>query len=207
MKERPIIFSGEMVKAILDGRKTQTRRVIIPQPNYRPYLQQDAFYVKNFGYIGVKNKSALEAHLSCPYGQVGDRLWVKETWQAGCEWDDEKPSQIDPLCGGADINYIADGIKFFDEGWGKIRSSYFMPKWAARIWLEITNIRVEKLRDISGKDAQKEGWPRHQEIFPSINTEYKAKSWFAMLWNQINVKRGYGWDTNPWVWIIEFKKL
>lgn len=169
MKERPIIMSSESVRAILDGRKTQTRRVVKRQD--KPIRLKD-----------------------CPYGKVGDKLWAKETWRPHEEFEDAQVLYL----------YKADYPSGLNVHW---KSSRFMPKKAARIWLEITNIRVERVQDISGGDAQKEGWSREQEMFPTINTDYKAKNWFQTLWDSLNAKRGYDWDKNSWVWVIEFRQM
>jgi len=182
-KEHPILFTGDMVRAILDGRKTQTRRVI-KNPQRLEGLMLEG-----------------EAGEWCPYGVVGDRLYVRETWCAGIEWDDEKPSEIDPLCGGNDIFYLANGEK--PEGYGKTRPNIFMPKWAARIWLEITGIRVERVQEISEEDATAEGVMR----LTTYRTETPMIDMFRHLWNVINANRGYGWDVNPWVWVVEFKRV
>lgn len=122
MTEKHIPFSGPMVRAILEGCKTQTRRVRRgDEPKYR----------------------------------VGDHLWVRENYAVGVEWDDEKPSEIDPLCGGADIWYMADGPK--PAMYGKTRPSIFMPRWASRITLEVTGVRVGRVQDISEEDVLSEG--------------------------------------------------
>jgi len=167
MKEQPILFSSEMVKTILDGRKTQTRRVIKPQPNSG--VRQSPF-VKS----GLEDGHGRE--IKCPYGQPGDLLWVKETWN-GTQ--------------GEGVAYRATNPEMNGEPW---KSSRFMPRWASRITLEIVNIRVERLQEIKPLDAVAEGMDpdRHSVIE------------FRNLWNAINGKRGYGWDINPWVWVIEF---
>lgn len=192
--EHPILFSGEMVRAILDGRKTQTRRIIKPQPE--KILPQEGWYEL------------------CPYGKVSDRLWVRENIRTLCY-----EGRTDFEYGSFLIEYIADGkiIRCPDknEGWWRhnwhIRpattiSSRFMPKWATRIWLEITGIRVERVQEISGENAQKEGWPRDQELYPMMNTGHKAKRWFRFLWDSLNTERGFGWNVNPYVWVISFRK-
>jgi len=188
-KEHPILFTGDMVRAILDGRKTQTRRVI-KNPQRLEGLMLEG-----------------EAGEWCPYGVVGDRLYVRETWCAGIEWDDEKPSEIDPLCGGNDIFYLANGEK--PEGYGKTRPNIFMPKWAARIWLEITGIRIERVQEISESDILEEG--TFTRNYPDLAQSKPQLQWvwdkFNKLWDSINAKRGYGWDVNPWVWVVEFKRV
>src|SRR5262245_50360133 len=142
MKERPILFSGEMVKAILDGRKTQTRRLIMHQG--RP-LDDFAFYEVD----GDEVRTESGKQLKCKYGQPGDRLWVRETWRVfgghQYEYQQHQPSVL----------YRADFDLFDEEGaW---RPSIFMPRWASRITLEITKVRVERLDGISEEDAMAEG--------------------------------------------------
>jgi len=212
MSERPIIFNSEMVRAILDGRKTQTRRVIKPQP-------VDAREVESEEWPGGY----------CLYGQIGDRLWVRETF---ChKWDNEGPvfnedGDYDTSC----VWYRAttpDVVKL-DEDCEEVylkdgspaspwMPSIHMPRWASRIQLEITDIRVERVQETSEEDAKAEGCEtslraylhgRHRkgDAVPLNGVlEPSYRNTFAGLWNSINVKRGYGWDVNPWVWIVEFK--
>ena len=189
MAEHPIICTSDSVRGILDGRKTQTRRIINPQPVV-------------FDRAGQPDYANLTDHKK--KWRICDTLWVRETWQAGIEWDDEKPGDIDPLCGGNDINYIADG-KNPTEGWGKVRPSIFMPRWAARIFLEITNIRVEEIQDIDAVEAEAEGIRRPKRLCPDRHDEYILER-FQRLWDSINAKRGYGWDENLWVRVVEFRK-
>lgn len=151
--EKPILFSGEMVNAILAGRKTMTRRV-------------------------VKN----DAH--CPYAS-GDTLWVRETFAVNC-------------VGGQDfLFYRADSYP--DGDGAPWKPSIFMPRKYSRITLRITDVRVERLQDISEDDAIAEGI----EPDPHVSTWLK----FALLWNRINEERGFGWDTNPWVWVVRFERV
>jgi hypothetical protein len=184
MTEKHIPFSGPMVRAILEGCKTQTRRVRRgDEPKYR----------------------------------VGDHLWVRENYAVGVEWDDEKPSEIDPLCGGADIWYMADGPK--PAMYGKTRPSIFMPRWASRITLEVTGVRVGRVQDISEEDVLSEGteqvaWESKdyreytcmwRDCASAIRTRRRTE--FRRIWDSINAKRGYGWDTNPWVFVYEFRRI
>ena len=187
MAERLMIFSGDSVKAIQDGRKTMTRRVIKPQPKYRAYFQKDAFHIPNFGYIVASNTCALLEHLKCPYGQVGDVLWAKEKHA-----------------------FSGNGVFFPDSCDGTVHiawtSSRFMRKEYARIWLEITGIRVEKTQDIMEQDAEAEGVDMmHLDDLGQTFKSYRRG--FQSLWDSINTKRGYSWDKNPWVWCISFKRL
>ena len=226
MKERPILFNGEMVRAILDGRKTQTRRV-----------------VKNSN--GDYNAHGIQTLFRCPLGQPGDRLWVRETWQVakesldyetGCEydlfpWDAELYGNPEEHLHGnprggtkAALFYKADGEErnpgnFYDAigvngktllkkeiNW---RPSIHMPRWASRITLEITGVRVERLQDISAEDAKAEGVqpPNLPPEISGVAGDYVAdeRTSFAILWNRIN---GAGsWAKNPWVWVVEFKRV
>jgi hypothetical protein len=213
MKERPIIFSGEMVQAILEGRKTQTRRVIKPGKYWWGGFQCKWYGIHpGGGWHGVG--SSYEADIPeyakepcgdkgfpCPYGQIGDRLWVRERW-----WMDEDEQPV--------IFYTAT------DKWSDIpmKSSIFMPRWASRITLEIINIRVERVQDISSTAAKAEGIQALQlqdendpsawwESAPGVNQARTAVWSFQKLWDSINTKRGYSWEPNPWVWVIEFKRI
>ena len=133
----------------------------------------------------------------CPFGKVGDRLWVRETWKTDHIWDDVKPSLIPS---DQSVFYTADdsfsGIVAFD--WGKTRPNIFMPRWACRLVLEITDVRVERLQDISEEDAFAEG------IFNAgvgACPEFDLTKQFQELWNSIY----NNWNSNPWVWVVEFK--
>jgi len=216
MSEKPILFTAEMIRAIYAGRKTVTRRVnTIENPGYYKdaTLLTDGTY--RFNGYGIADFKFYK-----PRYQVADLLWVKETYCHGIEWDDCKPSEVDPLCGGSDICYFADGGRP-TEGWGKKRSPLFMPKWAARLWLEVVSVRPERLQDITEEDAKLEGirgysahgggthfnpvmiYPAFPEKGGGFSTAIEA---FECLWDSINAKRGYPWESNPWVWRIEFKE-
>ncbi len=200
-KETGLICTGENVRRILAGIKSQTRRVVKPQPEYREYLGQDALYDEDYGYVGVKNSKIFEY---CPYGKVGDRLWVRESFQI-------EDYTFRRNCVGG--KYLADNKEFWTEVYLReydliknrkfplrATSGRFMYKSLARIWLEITGVRVERAQDISESDAVAEGIDK--DLLPCSPYEL-----FANLWDSINAKRGYGWDTNCWVWIIEFRQL
>lgn len=177
-KERPILFSGPMVRAILDGRKTQTRRIIKPQPPRQPIC--DAYDGKWY----VEGETWLR---SCPYGQPGDRLWVRETYRQG-------PSGIE---------YRADSDAFPLPPW---RPAIHMPRWASRINLEITAICVERLRSIPLADIEAEGIPYNPMGQKNYrNDGYQRTLDFQWMWDEINDKRGFGWHANPWIWVVSFR--
>jgi hypothetical protein len=216
--ERPILFSTPMVKAILEGRKTQTRRVTKPQA-------EDA--AEDDVLIGGRWKPIQSV---CPYGQVGDRLWVRGThyrfglWvkngftKTGRQKWTFRPSRESPGLDG--LHYQDNSPAYVHPnrdrnlvGWFK-RPSIFMPRWASRITLEITAIRVERVQDISEEDAGKEGiYPNsilRDDCYHWIKKDsgyMSAKSAFRILWDSINAKRGYSWADNPWVWVIEFRRI
>jgi hypothetical protein len=182
MKERPILFSGPMVRAILEGRKTQTRRVVKPQS---AILTDEMARV-----LGVQPPAQQNAPvISCPYGVPGDRLWVRETYA----WSgDSSIPEADRIASG-EVWYRADGGRGGGIRW---RPSIFMPRWASRILLEITDVRVERLQDISDDDCRAEGYDR-SHAFP--------REWFARLWASIN---GTGsWAANPLVWVVSFQRV
>jgi hypothetical protein len=204
VKERPILFSGAMVRAILDGKKTQTRRMV-----NRTALQMlhEGFTP---GYVAGPGNAAW-----CPYGSVGDRLWVRETFaieQGGYgTWL--------PDANVGTIHYAADGgsppIEPLQHGFrtGRWRPSIFMPRNVSRIDLELVNVRIERLQDISHEDAIAEGvdvWidslPQEQRSGDIRKERLTLKQLaYSYLWDAINEKRGFGWDKNPWVWVVEFK--
>ncbi len=225
MKERPILFSASMVRAILDGSKTQTRRVVksvltlieakssadwatalagndcyateptkeeIDQKAKNLHGRLFPFATKELGLIAFQ----------CPYGQPGDQLWVRENWQVGDIWDGTKPSLLTPR---HDILYPADGSYRSGKalaGMGKVRPSIFMPRWACRIQLEIVSVRVERLRDITEQDALAEGVVQEQ-VTPTVKRT--AYSEFKNLW--CSISGGDSWDVNPWIWVVEFKRV
>jgi hypothetical protein len=188
-KERPILFSAPMVCAILDGSKTQTRRVVKPVRRYehnnicRPDLVEDPYAV---WWHGVSEN--VGCFQICPYGTPGDRLWVRETWAyerdgTGCPDD-------------TGILYRATDPGWDDEETGlRWRPSIHMPRRAFRILLEITDIRVQRLQEISEEDARAEGYDPQSTDFPAL--------WFHGLWDTIH---GSGaWHANPWVWAITLR--
>lgn len=182
-RERPILFKGEMVRAILDGRKTQTRRVVKPQPKYGAFncdCDWDVYWYEN----------DKEIHVRCPYGQPVDRLWVRETWTNA---DGEK-----------DIRYRAEERAICCDALYRWRPSIHMPRWASRITLEITSVRVERLQDISEEDAKAEGVSAM--LVPPDGGSWPYAQGFEYLWNSL-AKPGSTWANNPWVWVIEFKRV
>lgn len=206
-KERPILFSGPMVRAILDGKKTQTRRVLKPQPDFSEGggCWYPTVPISLTGRATGALHYANESHFRrgapidfCPYGQAGDRLWVRETWRCfgGREYEYQREQKA--------IVYAATA-ELIDSGpW---RPSIFMPRWASRLTLEIVSVRVERLKDISHEDAVAEGCYRIEpcEAYPHGNSWGRAG--YAALWQSINGKTGpKSWDENPYVWVIEFKK-
>lgn len=202
MKERPILFSGPMVRAILEGRKTQTRRVLKDEW-FHGCLTGDCPHIHQRECDACL---AEYANTECPYGVPGDRLWVRETFRLRADQDEKPPSQ-DWWKSGA--WYCVDGN---DEpsgcggGAGKKRPAIFMPRWASRITLDITNIRVQQLQDITEEDAKAEGVQMPDRI-PEPPKWWSYKQEYQYLWNAINAKRGFGWETNPWVWALTFKKI
>jgi hypothetical protein len=186
-KERPIIFSGPMVRALLDGKKTQTRRIVKPQA---AVLTDEL--ARGLGVQPPAQQN--HAVVPCPYGQPGDRLWVRETWK-------ENPA-IDFGNGhGAPLYRATWGNADTGDRW---RPSIHMPRWASRITLEITNVRVQRLQEISEEDALAEGVDRPKSSDPRSVAELTL--WrFRELWESIHGPDS--WDANPWVWAITFKKL
>jgi hypothetical protein len=160
MTERPILFKGEMVRAILDGRKTQTRRVMKVQPypdsivtveHYHPTVIDRHGDMQPGPEIFGAHWDDGEYGCRSPYGAPGDMLWVREAWRAWSQYDDWPPSRLPP---GVDVQYIADASAPWSS---RYRSPRYMPRWASRITLRITDIRVERLQDISEDNARTEG--------------------------------------------------
>ncbi|NHZ94590.1 hypothetical protein [Massilia sp. CCM 8734] len=208
MKERPILMNAPMVRALLDGSKTQTRRIMKPQLVYGDvcglfpswYLPNKA---RTGGTLYPNGKDTILA--MCPYGDPGDQLWVRETFQPlfadGREHGADAPDW--ETGEGYTVTYPAtDAVVEWIDGDDNITSgckpSIHMPRWASRIQLEIVSVRVERLNDCSEADAKEEG------INPAtcVHEYYDG---YAKLWNEIN---GAGsWESNPWVWVIELQRI
>lgn len=197
MKERPIIFSAPMVRAILEGKKTQTRRIMKHQ-----VCEPGIVEIDSAGYcMIVKDNGVKIQGWHCPYGKVGEKLWVRETWSKA-----KSP-------GSSHIFYRSDGdvsgkqlaIHYIEreKNW---RPSVFMPRHASRITLEITGVRVERLNDISEEDSIAEGCDESKSDSAISQGWYeKPRRAFMRRWEFIN---GAGsWAKNPWVWVIEFKRV
>lgn len=200
--EKPIIFSAEMVQAILEGRKTQTRRVA--KGTFRKFEGGYSFNGK-----GLR----LTKEFFCPYGQPGDRLWVKEKVVVDRFGFPSVPLWAAKYNGG-EIRFHTPAEVHKTDPVG-VYSPRFMPRWAARLFLEIVEVRVEKLQDISNDDAVAEGVEFDEEhgngwkeygpgAWPGVAAWVEAKDSFMNLWQVINGKRA-PWASNPWVWVIEFK--
>lgn len=226
LKERPILFSAPMVRAILDGRKSQTRRVMKHQPpddvapitvaRYHPtIIDRHGDEAPGDEVFGAYSEDGVWG-CKCPYGEPRDRLWVRETWRGVVEIN--PPGKTTEL---GVARYVPDQeycrrVEYQatherdSEPW---RPSIHMPRWASRITLEITGVRAERLQSISEDDAIAEGVdgpmcaaavgraPSRHKLLPA------AVHGYAHLWDSLNSGRGQGWDTNPWVWVVEFKRV
>lgn len=232
MKERPILFSAEMVKAILAGRKTQTRRVIKPQPK-DTIIGDDGQWLPGDGHSGngwylAHNEYPEDGSIfyNCPYGKPGDRLWVRETWTISQkkpdgyvityreDWDNGPPLRSNIFVEKSSMNdkQIEQAERFFKKtmAW---HPSIHMPRWASRINLEITAIRVQRVQDINKVDCEAEGIKKFAGYYKLyFNNGIKGETdspilSFQSLWDSINAARDFSWDSNPWVWVIEFKQI
>jgi len=223
MKNHPIIFSGPSVLAILEGRKTQTRRVVKPQPVRVSGMHDldaepgetvifNGWPTKLVESRGKWKRAAGELTpqaKKCPYGQPGcSILWVREAW---CDIRD----------GGfdRDVAYRADALnrnrqedgdsqRIREEFGYKYRPSIHMPRWACRLFLEVTEVRVERLQEITPEDAKSEGMrvklPRRRSLTDREVFERRVVEFYREQWDSLNAKRGFGWETNPWVWVVSF---
>ena len=194
--EKPILFSAPMVRAILGDKKTMTRRVAKLNSAGRGRLRG-----RNWRYDDP------DATCACPYGRPGDLLWVREAWRTLPIYDARKPTD---LATNTAIQYAAYGAVVNGpapaDGWGRLRPGMFMPRWASRINLEITWVGVERLQDISERDAIAEGAPESITKY-GMTSRYKyRRESFVELWDDINFARA-PWAGNPWVWVVEFKRL
>jgi len=218
-KKRPILFQGAMVRALLDGSKTQTRRICKSQPYsngyhfdgheilcHNDYLPPSAMLMDAKGYT-TSNMEGWEAE--CPYGQPGECLWVRETFLdtqgTGIEHRDESGlhHRYAFAADCAPGSYGDQARKGYGLKW---KPSIHMPRAASRILLEIVSVRVELLQDISEADAAAEGWQRRPAVSddPEVHAD-AARDWYRDLWESIN---GVGsWGANPWVWAVEFKRV
>ncbi len=210
MTVRPIAFTGPMVKALLDGRKTQTRRVLKTQPSG----QWDAMFCNDGDwYTGDALTGARIQKLKVPYA-IGDLLYVRECWRTPESLDHLSPRQIAERCD--ELGYRgywcprvteADGLTHQwseedgfrdDEPTGRLRAAMHMPRWATRLTLKVTDVRVERVQEISLSDAMNEG------VSGVVNADGDARRRFCRLWDSINEARGFGWEVNPWVVAISF---
>lgn len=173
-RERPILFSAPMIRAILSGSKSQTRRVVKPQP-----------WILAGELLCWKDDALTPEEMAqrCPYGMPGDRLWVREAWCASSAHNGLPPRDIPP---GDSVEFLADGPTRVLTG--RSRRAFHMPRWACRILLEVTGVRVERLGQISDEDARCEGVANAAE--------------FQALWRNINNQ----WEPEQWVWVIQFQK-
>lgn len=223
MKERPILFSAPMVRAILAGTKTQTRRVCKPAQSHAlsavvevpdPQERGQVYGGSHFG------DEEGDVRFASPYGQPGDRLWVRETWLnlqgTGIERVTGDPSRYAYAADTPSGSHGDECRKNYGLKW---RPSIHMPRWASRITLEITSVRVERLQNISEADARAEGivsrrigTGRCTGLRNAFGLACDESAWavdarqaYGHLWDQVN---GPGsWEANPWVWVVEFRRV
>lgn len=223
MKEFPMFFNDEMVRALLDGRKTQTRRPVAKVSADNCLVIRKASRNRDGIYTHVMDAPK---HGLCPFGSVGDRIWVREAWsqlgnEDGCpiDWDGnlvkeggQEAARIyrascEQKVGDYGLWSIPDDAdwkphtenELFDGGW---TPSIHMPRWASRILLEITDVRVERVSSISNDDAGKEGYPANPAPYGG---EMDKWLWFRQLWDGLYPEQTF--KVNPWVWVIEFKRI
>lgn len=231
MKEHPILFSEEMVKTILEGRKCQTRRIVKaatddsgcaasvhPDGSGRGWI---AWWPRQVSAEETRKLYPGENGFKCPYGEPGDRLWVREPFglRKVITVQGEMKDIVDfegPLPESKPHDYFLAHKESWKGGLIKWRSPIHMPRWASRISLEITNVRVERIQEISQEDALAEGVVKVRDACYVIRGfDYDLVGLchtspitpFAKLWDSINEDRGFGWEVNPWVWVISFKRV
>ncbi len=231
MKERPIIFSGTMIRAILEGRKTQTRRIVKPQPQthelifWREDDEYPSWVIGEALGVGENYIASCGRFIDCPFGKPGDRLWLRENFQLETLLNDISAGTLKDSKDA--VRYCADGFVRGEaiDNFGRVRSGRFMPRWASRITLEVTQVRVERLQGISEEDAEAEGVyrsERHMDRTPWIAPDVlmtnvcgdretdvpchrTARDAFKCLWESIH---GAGsWKDNPLVWCVSFKRI
>lgn len=194
LKETPMLMKTEMVQAILRGWKTQTRRIIKPQPlhNYGPSGEPNGIAFKD-----IIDGYPEELIPYCPFGRVGDLIWLRETWAYGI---------------GSHGESLVPIFKASNPEWtGKWKSPIHLKKKDARLWLRIVKIGVQEIQKISGKDCVAEGIRRRGGLNDGVPLEgpiwKESRAEFKTLWNSINLARGYGWDCNPWCWVVKFELM
>ena len=210
VKERPILFSGPMVRAIIEGRKTQTRRVIKPKHEF--FVDDGHDGINRVYYPCYVTGEPEPQEILCPYGSVGERLWVRETWAVVPKVSDDGPKHKAKGDGTgatwrADWNGNPSGFPW--------KPSIHMPRWASRITLEVTGVRIERLNDIDLADCIAEGieWKyrddktTHWRDYSGLDVSCTTSAYFSYqtLWESINGP--LSWSLNPWVWVVEFKRI
>lgn len=232
MKTTPLIFNADSIRAMLDGRKSQTRRIVKPQPNEdrwkswvvpeaRPYFQTDEHgkVVMTHAIFHHQSDGLPLVAWRCPYGQPGDLIWCRETWGVGCRpdpyqgWRDGLEYRADESflqhdCDLLPLHFVTppEGVDLdeYASGW---KSPTQMPRWASRLTLRLTAVRVQRVQEISESDCYAEGieaWLEHDENLPRYadgtpNKYNNIRQAYAYWWNSINAKRGYPLADNPWV--------
>lgn len=223
-KERPVLFSGPMVRAFLEDRKGKTRRVIQPQPPAEEAVRQKSgsgySWIPPSGRIphwrpagpvwAVRELMGREPELRCPYGAPGDRLWVRETWALeDCGEDgkrvvwqaDRAAAWAMPRSELGETYYLPS-----DHAPDRWRPSIHMPRWASRLTLEVTDVRVERLQAVSADDAVDEGI--NPSTVPGVGSDASIIAAFHQFWDSINGERpGCSWEANPYVWVVSFRRL
>jgi uncharacterized protein YhfF len=206
-KEKPIFFNTKMIQAILDGRKIMTRRTVknIPEGTHRVEQIGESLFEAHWGIHGNSMFLDGATEIKCPY-QPGDILWVRETWASYCDECESNQGEgyKDATCAYGDCNRYA--YKADDDGCpgGKWRPSIHMPKEAARIFLRVKTVRVERLQDITEEQAVKEGAKAYG---PNNCSGTSARIAFAEIWDRTTRDNSYEWRKNPWVWVIEFERM
>lgn len=207
MRERPILMSAPMVRAIMAGTKTQTRRAWKMPRGCGWYSEMGG---EQAGWF-VDHGQPWWLHVNesrCPYGHPGDRLWVREAWRAMAIFDNRPPRDL-----GVPVAYIADESAGALPGFGRYRHARFMPRWASRITLEISDVRVERLCEISEADAVAEGLEWRDECWATYDADGRMvcggspdpREAYRCLW--ININGPGSWDANPWVWALTFRRI
>jgi hypothetical protein len=212
--ERPILYQGAMVRALLAKTKTQTRRLLptLTTMGRAEYPgRRDRSGSSRVNFLDTPEGRAAAA-AECRYGKPGEQLWVREAWRANGMWDCLPPSDIP---GRTDLHYEADGRPNAHFCFGKLRPGIHMPRAASRIQLTVTNVRVQLLQEISEADAIAEGiqkyqgplrWVRYLDPLTGEAAHNTARDAYAALWDGINGRKpNASWDANPWVWAVSFK--